>query len=324
MMTNRLTAFAASMLLAATFLFAQDAPKTRDTLFSVINVAGNCQVQRPTLSAFEPAVAKMYPLGTLVRVAKDSKIILSYANNYYEFTLTGPGEVMVAAGDDNKPLQLIVPQGKLRISFVSSTLDGDVTIDTPGLTTQPGPNAIMELDVVREKDSLISSTLTLERGSARLSGPQYVIPVLKVGCSLRVTAAQDRSLTRITGLLGEFPVSIDNNTEIATEYTMKPNAAVKISRQFSPVSGREGVSVLIINDNGIGHASYAFVPGDPDLYTKGSLRTVLEDEKPEEETEPPPPAIQPVAPRPVTPSAPVATPEGEDDMSLDADMEFTF
>ena len=279
MMNNRLTALAASLLFAATSLFAQDAPRARDALFRIISVTGDCQVQRPTLASFEPAAAKMYPLGTVVRAAAGGEVILGYNNNY-EFTLTGPGEVLVGAGVNGPLLQLVLSQGKLRAAFVKSTQDGDVVIETPGFTSLPGPEVLMSIDAVREAGGLVSSTVTFERGTGRLFGPQFNIPVLRVGNSLRLLSALDRSLTRITGLLGELPVQLDNNTDIPTEFTMRPGAAIKITRQFSPVTGREGVSVLIINENGVGHASYAFVLGDALLATEGVLRTIPKEIEP--------------------------------------------
>jgi len=270
MMNNRLTALAASLLLAATPLLAQDA------LFRVISVTGDSQVKRPTLASFEQASARMYPLGTTLRAGAASEVVLSYNNNYI-FTLTGPGELLVGAGVNGPLLQLVLSQGRLNASFVKSTGDGDVVIDAPGLTCVPGSEIGMTIETTREAGGMVSSTLTFDRGAARVSGPQFNIPALRVGNSLRVLSALDRSLTRITGLLGEFPVQLDNNTEIPMEFTMKPNAAIKITRQLSAVTGREGVSILIINENGVGHASYSFVPGDPVLFVDGALRPLPKD-----------------------------------------------
>ena len=281
-MNKRLTAIAAGILLAGTNLPAQDAHAGRDPLFRVISVAGSIQARRPTLEAFENAAAKMYPLGTTLRAAAGAEVILGYKNDF-EFTLTGPGEVTVAAGGDDALLRLALTHGKLRASFVKSTRDGDVVIETPGLTCLPGPEAGMVIETVREKDGLVSSTLTFDRGTTRALGPQFNLPVLKVGGSLRVVSALDRSLTRVTGLLGEFPVQVDNNTDEPVEYNMKPNAAVKISRQASALSGGETVAVLIINDNGVGHASYSYNTRDKRFFTEGKLRAPVPETEPGEE-----------------------------------------
>ena len=271
-MNNRLTALAASLLAAAVPLFAQDTPaRPYDPLFRVIRATRDAQVQRPTLETFETAITKMYPLGTRLRVGAGAEIMIGYINNY-EFTLTGPGELLVAAGQGNAKLHLVLSHGKLRTSLVKTAVEeGDVVIEAPGFTCVPGPEATMTIDAVRES-GMVASTLNFDRAITRVFGPQFNIPVLRNGCGLRIQAVLDRSLTRITGLLGEFPVQVDSKTDVPTEFTMKPNAIIKIARQFAPVTGHESVAVLIVNETGVGHSSYSFVSGQPAFFTEGFLR----------------------------------------------------
>ena len=268
-MNNRLTALSAS-LLAATFLLAQEASAQADPLFRVISVNGKCQALRPTLDKPEAVSPKMYPLGTSLRLAEGAEMMLSYQNNF-TFNLAGPGEVLVAAGGDDAILQVVVAQGKVRAHFVQAIKYGDVQIEAPGFSCMPGPECHMVLDVVREADGIMAATATIDRGEARISGAHFNLPVLK-SCTLRILSALDRSLTRIACVLGEFPVQVDNSEEVPMEFTMKPNATVKISRRFAPLTGREGVAVLIVNELGVGHASYSFIPGDPTLATTAVLR----------------------------------------------------
>jgi hypothetical protein len=268
-MKNRLTALPAS-LLAAVFLLADHAAAQSDPLFRVITVNGKCQAVRPTLETAEPVSPKMYPLGTTLRLDAGAEMMFSHQNNF-TFNLSGPAEVLVAAGGDGAVLQLVVALGKIRAAFVQSVNYGDVLIDAPGFSCMPGPECHMILDVSREPGGIMAAAVTLDRGEARIAGPHFSLPVLK-SCALRIQSALDRSLTRITGVLGEFPAQVDGSGELPMEFTMKPNATIKISRRFAPVTGREGVSVLIINELGVGHASYSFIPGDPTLATSVVLR----------------------------------------------------
>ena len=279
-MNNRLTALAAS-LLAATVWLACDATAQSDPLFRVISVNGKCQALRPTLDKPEAVSPKMYPLGTSLRLDAGSEVMFSYQNNF-AFTLTGPAEVLVAAGVDGAILQVVQTLGKMRTAFIQSLQYGEVLIEAPGFTCTPGPECHMMLEITREANGIVSAAITLDRGEARIAGPHFNLPVLK-SCALRIQSVLDRSLTRITGVLGEFPIQVDNSEEIPMEFTMKPNATVKISRRLAPVTGREGVAVLIVNELGVGHASYSFIPGDPTLSTSATLRKPAE--KPAEDAD---------------------------------------
>ena len=269
-MNKRLTLLAAGLFAAALNSHAQNAAAPRETLFRIISVSGDCQITRPTLETPEAATAKMYPLGSLLRLGPGAEMMFNFKGDF-SFEFAGPGELLVAAGEGDRLLQVVLLSGTVKTKFVKDANYGDAVIEVPGFTLAPGPECNLAIETVREAGGMTASTITLDRGEARASGPHFSLPVLK-SCALRVQAAADRSLTRITGVMGEFLAQVDNHTDLPTEYTVKPNAIINIARRLTPQTGAEIVAVLIINELGVGHESYSFKPGDPSIATKGTLR----------------------------------------------------
>lgn len=297
-MNHRVSAIAAGLVLAAGSLFAQEeasAPRPTAPFFRVMGFSGECMVQLPTTTSFIAASPdKMYPLGTVLRTGRKSTANIRSYNNDYRVSFGEQTEVTVAGFDPRgERLHMVLTHGTMSLDGMSDTKMGMLQIDTPSTSCLPGPKANIKLEVAREKDGLFSTLVVAERGEAQVSGLQYEVPLLKVGCGLRVLGTQDRSLTRMVATLGEFPVRIENGGDTPVEFIMKPAAAVKIMRQTVPVSGVEVVSVLAVDEAGLGRHSYSYAAGTDLPLSESTLPAAVGDPEKTEEAQAEDPFAQP-------------------------------
>ena len=250
--------------IAAAAALAGTAPAQQpvfDPLFRVTNVNGACEVRKPDATVFEPVVPnKAYPFGTVVRTGqKDSEAVVRL-NLQDGLRLQAQTEVTVLAPEASPADRVVrLANGRVRTSVREGVPEKAVTIET----------AVASLDALTGHSLLACSRdasgvaldVTVEDGGLRVTGPQFAVPKIKAGCSLRVLTAEDRSLSRLTDVAGDYTIQLENGTETPVNFEATTRSTVRIWREHAPVGGRLVVSVFAAGPDGKNGQNFAYTVG---------------------------------------------------------------
>jgi len=286
----------------------QDAAKGEkgfDLLVRVLSVGGSAEVKNPDTGAFAPMMkGKAYPLGSALRTQAGGSavVVFSGSESVQMFENT---EIVVAASKDSakgRCVQLV--SGRIMTFLKDNLLEGQFGVETPNASCKNmAGRADFSLTAEGDNERFQVATIT---GSIRVEGPQYTIEALRAANTVNVLTMPDRSLSHLTGVKGDYKITLDNGTKDSpVVYDMSPKAVVKIWRQAAPVGGNLVVSTLVVSPTGKAkhHISFPvdrenFVPteGDnvepeadePDLQIlltagKGPAKQAKDDDAAEEE-----------------------------------------
>lgn len=242
--------------------------QTFDPLFRVANVKGVCQVKKPGATVFEPVVnGKAYPCGTSVRTAKAGQAVILLSTDdavqMQPFT-----DVTVLAPDGTDGGRLVrFDAGRLQTALREGLPEKAVVIETPVAVCD---SIASRSDIVfsREKDGLHLDVST-GSGGIRIIGPQFAVPRLKAGTSVKVISTEDRSLTRITNTGGDYKFELDNGTDTPVSIDTTTRSTVRIWREHAAVGGKLVVSVFAAGPDGKGRENFAYVVGEPLIASSG-------------------------------------------------------
>ena len=262
---------------------ATEAPAAPQKIFEplvrITSIRGVVEVKNPDVGTFAAAVVnKTYPLGSVFRTATDATAILVLSRQE-TVTLSAATEVAVGAPKKNPDARVV--------RLIAGTIETNVRDNPPeGAFNVITPNAILKNIAGKGKYTIFtdpngeSFQIATVTGSATIIGPQFEIPALRAANTLDVQTAQDRSLSRLTSISGDFSVKLANGDKEPVAYTLSPKAVIKIWRENAPVGGRQVVSVLAVSHTGTAEHRYAYVVGRPNLATGEQVK---QPEKTEED-----------------------------------------
>lgn len=252
-----------------------------DFLVRLINVQGSCEVNNPDTKQFVPAQNnKAYPLGTIVRTGVGGSVSLVFSAQE-SVQILEKTEVSFAAAASNTNTRVVhLVSGKIKTNLRDNLPEGSFSIETLNTACKNvAGRADFSLTTEANYETFQVATIT---GVSLIQGPQFHIPALRAANTINIQTAQDRSLTRLTSVSGDFSVALDNGTETPVTYGMSPKAVVKIWREKAAVGGRLIISTLVVSPTGKAHHRFAYADGRADLAT-GELITAQEVEEKEKE-----------------------------------------
>jgi len=262
---------------------SQQLDKIFEPLFRVANVQGACEVKNPDVGHFVPVINnKAYPLGTAVRTGADGSAVIILSNQE-NVQLLENTEVTVAAASKNpngRALRFV--SGKIKTTLRDNLPEGCFSVETANTNCRNiAGRGEFTLTTEANLETFQAATIT---GSELVEGLQFHIPALRAANTVNIQTAQDRSLSRLTSVSGDFAMSLENGTETPVSYGMSPKAVVKIWRENAPVGGRTIVSTLVISPTGKAIHRFAYAEGRTSL-TTGELISQQEGEEKEKKEE---------------------------------------
>ena len=261
---------AAGWMAAVVALTGAAPAETFDPLFRVTNVKGACEVRKPGDAAFEPVVNnKAYPFGTAVRTgAKDSEAVVRL-NAQDGLRLQAQTELSVLAPEQAPGDRLVkLAAGRVRTTMREGLPDKAVTIETP-VASCDALSGHTSLTCARE-GTATALEIVVEDGSLRVTGPQFAVPKMKAGCSLRALSADDRSLSRLTDTAGDYTITLENGTDTPVAFEATTHSTARIWREHAPVGGRLVVSVFAAGPDGKNGQNFAYTVGRS-LFVKSEM-----------------------------------------------------
>ncbi len=248
-----------------------------DPLFRVVNITGPCQVRRPGETTFEAATrGRAYPYGTVVQTLKlgTATVVLSSDDTVQ----VGPETVVTPAycATGGVGRALLLDAGKL-VTFADINNAPDALIVVTPVGQCSGLSGRGEIALMPAPDAFILTAIATSGGAMTLSGPQFTLPKLKAGYSVRIVTARDQSLTRILNTLGDYAVVIDNGTPQPVTIQTTTRATIRIWREHAPIGGRLIVSVVATGSDGKGRECFAFAVGQPLVASSTSLDWNVDD-----------------------------------------------
>lgn len=260
----------------------QPAPaKLFEPLVRVLNVQGSCEVKNPDVGQFEPAQNnKAYPLGTVIRTGAGSSAVVSFSAQ--ESVQLLESTEAVAAAPEKAPAARCVrlAAGKIKTTLRDNLPEGSFSVATPNTSCKNlAGRGEFALSSDENVETFQAATIT---GIARIDGQQYQIPALRAANTVNIQTSRDRSLSRLTSVSGDFPIILENGTDVPVTFAMSPKAVVKIWREVAPVGGRSIISTLVVSPTGKARHRFAYAEGRPNLAT-GELIAAPEGEEMEKE-----------------------------------------
>lgn len=252
--------------------------KIFDPLVRTVNISGVCEVNNPDVGKYIPALLnKAYPLGSTYRTGENGSVVLLLSGE--EMITLEPNTVVKVSACKKNPDARVVEfyRGSLKTTIRENPPEKAMNIITRnascfGLAGRGEYTLGMEENMETFQAATITGTVCIE-------GPQFSIPALRAANTVNIKTAQDRGMSRLTSVSGDFNIILPNGTDTPLTYGMSPMSVVKIWRENAPVGGRPLVSVLAMNHKGITQNRFAYAIGRSILST-GEL--VTEDEKKEE------------------------------------------
>lgn len=261
---------------------AQPADKIFEPLFRVTNIQGACEVKNPDVGRFVPVVNnKAYPLGTAVRTGAGGSAVLLFSSQE-SAQLSENTEVSVSAASkvlNGRVLRLV--EGKVKTTLRDNLPEGYFSVGTANANCRNvAGRGEFTLTTEANLETFQVATIT---GSALVEGAQFRIPALRAANTVNILTAQDRSLSRLTSVSGDFSISLENGSEAPVTYGMSPKAVVKIWRENAPVGGRTIISTLVISPTGKAIHRFAYAEGRSNLTTGELISQQENDEKEKKE-----------------------------------------
>ena len=249
-----------------------------DLLVRALSVSGAAEVKNPDTGAFAPMLKnKAYPLGSVFRTGAGGTavVVFSGAESVQMFENT---EVVVLASKDNAKGRCVrLVSGRIKTFLKDNLPEGQFGVETPNASCKNmAGRADFSLTMEGENERFQAATIT---GTVRIEGPQYTIGALRAANTVNVLTAPNRSLSHLTGVSGDYKITLDNETDNPVVYDMSPKAVVKIWREAASVGGNMVVSTLVVSPTGKAKHRISFVVGRPNIFPS-------EDEVPEVEAEP--------------------------------------
>lgn len=244
----------------------QQQPSTFTPLVRVVGIRGGCEVFNPDVGQFAPAIEnKAYPLGSVFRTGEGQTAILIFSVRE-SVQLLASTEVLAASPANNPNGRLVrLLAGKIRTDLRDNLPEGSFGVETPNAS---GKNLAgrgeYTLTSEANTETLLIATIT---GSARIEGPHYHIPALRAANTVNIQTAADRSLSRLTGVSGDFAIILEKGDEAPVSFGMSPKAVVKIWRETAPVGGRAIISTLVVSPTGIARHRFAYAEGRANIAT---------------------------------------------------------
>jgi hypothetical protein len=250
-------------------------------LVRVINIQGVCEVKNPDTGSFKLASNnKAYPLGSAFRTGANGSAIIVFSAQESAQILEN-SEVVVASAEKNPDGRMIrIVSGNVKTTLRDNLPEGSLFVQTPNSTCK---------NVAGRGEFSLASDATIETfrikiitGASRIEGGQYQIPALRAANTVEIQTANDRSLSRLISVSGDFAIILENGTETPVTFGMTPNAVVKIWRESAPVGGRAIISTLVVSPAGMARHRFAYADGRPNLATGELIAPAVVEEKDKE------------------------------------------
>ena len=259
---------------------AQPAPAF-SLLVRVMSIQGVCEVNNPDVGKFMPALNnKAYPLGTTIRTGVDSSALLVFSDRE-SVQLGANTEVLIASADkapNSRVVRLV--SGKIKTDLRDNLPEGSFGVETPNASCKNvAGRGEYTLTTEANNETFEAKTIT---GSARIDGPQYHIPALRAANTVNIQTAQDRSMSRLTSVSGDFAILLEKGAEEPVNFGMSPKAVVKIWRENAPVGGRAIISTLVMSPTGLVRHRFAYAEGRANIATGELVAAQAGDEKAED------------------------------------------
>lgn len=287
-------------------------------LFQLTRVQGACHVRRPGDTAFAPVINnKAYPFGTVIQTGPAGSVVIAFTEADTTLDLSAvmgaSTEVMVDRATDASTNRIIaLLAGEIQVLADRDTPAQALAVAMPDYTVSGFSGRAVMTKLPATAD-LISTRVSAVKGGLFIKGSQFAVSGMKAGCVLRIEAAADRSLTRITPEDGETVITLDNGTLEPLLFNAVPNATVKIWREYAPVGGRLIVAVFAVGPDGKRPECYAFSVGREGLVAvdAGEIEKAAQSATP--------PAATPPA-SPTTPIEGTPAPDANAGMSPKSDL----
>ncbi len=222
-----------------------------EPLFQVIEITGDCSLQRPTEKSFSPAESsKAYPYGTKIITGKRSSLIISFSEGNI-CRILADANVSVDQDKQNEKLKIIrLNNGEVEVELKEDFHeDGDQLNVETATATCSAIGCKFRVASKAEEDLQVIIIRVIE-GSIRVFGENFDAALLDESDWLSLLSPSDRSFLRLKTMKGEFDVTIKDEDAQDKAIPTVEGTVLKIWQRFVPETGQRVVTVVLTDADG--------------------------------------------------------------------------
>lgn len=222
-----------------------------EPLFQVIEIVGECTLQRPQENNFSPAEdSKAYPYGTKIITGQRSSLTISFSK----------GNICRILADANVSVDEDTKNAKLKIIRLNS---GEVEIELKEDFHKNGDELNVETATAtvaaigckfrvasKAEDDLQVIIIRVIEGMIRVFGENFDAATLDKDDWISLLSPADRSFLRLKTMKGEFGVTIKDEDMQDKEIPTEEGTVLKIWQRFVPETGQRVVTVVLTAPDG--------------------------------------------------------------------------
>jgi len=222
-----------------------------EPLFQVIDITGDCSLQRPTEDSFSPAEdLKAYPYGTKIITGEQSSLTISFSQ----------GNLCRILADANVNIDEDKKDSKLKIIRLNS---GEVEIELKedfhkngyGLNVETATATCSAIGckfrvASKAEEDLQVIIIRVIEGMIRVFGENFDAATLDENDWISLLSPSDRSFLRLKTMKGEFDVTIKAEDMQDKAIPTEEGTVLKIWQRFVPETGQRVVTVVLTAPDG--------------------------------------------------------------------------
>jgi len=217
-----------------------------EPLFQVVEITGDCSLQRPSEDSLSPAEqAKAYPYGTKIKTGSNSSLVISFSKGNTCRVLAN-GNLTVDESAINKKLKIIrLNDGEVEVELTEDFDKGGNGLDVQTATAVCSAIGCKFRVASKSEEDLRVIIIRVIDGLIRVHGDNFAAQELNKDDWLSLLSPSDRSFLRLKTLKGEFDVTIKDQDLQDKVIPTKEGTVLKIWQR--PVPGTEKHVVTIVH-----------------------------------------------------------------------------
>jgi len=222
-----------------------------EPLFQVIDITGDCSLQRPQEDSSSPAESnKAYPYGTKIITGKRSALTISFSEGNICRILAN-ANVSVDEDKSNAKLKIIrINKGEVEVELQEDFhKNGDELNVETATATCSAIGCKFRVASKAEEDLQVVVIRVIE-GMIRVFGENFSAATLDENDWLSLLSPADRSFLRLKTMKGEFDVAIKDEEMQDKTIPTTEGTVLKIWQRFVPETGQRVVTVVLTAPDG--------------------------------------------------------------------------
>jgi len=222
-----------------------------EPLFQIVQITGECSVQRPDDSGFVPAEeSKAYPYGTRVKTGKRSSLVIVLSEGNMCRVLAN-ADLEMDEGVTNRKLKIIrLQEGEVEVELLEDFHTNGNALNVETATAICGAIGCHFRVASKVEEELRIIIVRVIEGMIRMHGENFATTTLDQNDWMSLLSPPDRSFLRIKNMKGEYPLEINDEDLQKKVIPTVEGAVLKIWQRHVPGTLQRVVTAVLTGPDG--------------------------------------------------------------------------